>query len=841
MFAWSVLCLMALGQQPPPPPYVRVGTYSLGEFTRASLVGDGVLYYVQGEVLRALDLATGKPIWHQALVGSVKLATDGHTLFACSGSWDNDPAWVFALDPNTGSILWKLPRKGPASPMAVSGDRLFLSMAQGTLSALDLKTRQAVWRIDLPRPPRQASDSKEEIAITAPGPVNAVTAENGRVVANSGSITSCFDARTGASLWQEGESAYYDEPIVTARGVVLVKGGKACVGRDLASGKVLWRVDQMLGTTVSSLEGAFAMLSQGNLIGLDPSSGKTLWSHGLGSGPFTVGRRSDTVLGGVLFARGWERMIAVDGLGKELWSCPEDQALASPIWTDGRQVVCFDGQRLFRYVPGTRPALPTQPTARTEVAGRLIAKFEDLDAEDLARLASLGDDAFEPLLRAFLGAAKAQDSRGASSESSRYESLASVLKATASNRRGDDLLAALAASGRGSSAKPTLIRLLAQFGDPDKYIPYLLKELEVPTPGFEFYDSSTYVSRMIVAHSNHPLAVRYMIGQLKDPKGDTQQRFDAYVNLAASGNEEAVAAVLAERSERTLLAPLEERLDLAHVGGSTRDQATSILRAQKTDANGVTWGLLSVAVLGSDGDLWLVRKEGDAWTHPRFAGVSREAPSSWANPPPPVPTFAGKTGKELADGAWFDALVGNPALDSDADGDGLTDLVEARLGTDPKRADTDGDGDPDGVDPWPNAQRRPESDAEKVLAAVFEARYHFFGGDQAGIFFAPADMEPFEMVGWRGPVIWKADAHDWSTPLEQCYEQGVAFIRFTGGRGGEDKPWEEQMITWNKDRTEASTLISTYFGGLSGTGYSAIVRKIGDRWVVVSMRMAYVS
>src|SRR5262249_6071933 len=41
------------------------------------------------------------------------------------------------------------------------------------------------------------------------------------------------------------------------------------------------------------------------------------------------------------------------------------------------------------------------------------------------------------------------------------------------------------------------------------------------------------------------------------------------------------------------------------------------------------------------------------------------------------------------------------ALRRDSDHDGLTDLVEERMGTDPHNADTDGDGIPDGKDGLP--------------------------------------------------------------------------------------------------------------------------------------------
>jgi len=58
------------------------------------------------------------------------------------------------------------------------------------------------------------------------------------------------------------------------------------------------------------------------------------------------------------------------------------------------------------------------------------------------------------------------------------------------------------------------------------------------------------------------------------------------------------------------------------------------------------------------------------------------------------------------------------ALERDTDGDGLTDLAEARLATDPQRADTDGDGAADGVDSTPLGGTLPATEEQRVIALV---------------------------------------------------------------------------------------------------------------------------
>jgi hypothetical protein len=75
------------------------------------------------------------------------------------------------------------------------------------------------------------------------------------------------------------------------------------------------------------------------------------------------------------------------------------------------------------------------------------------------------------------------------------------------------------------------------------------------------------------------------------------------------------------------------------------------------------------------------------------------------------------TPKRTAKGLYLDIPL--ELLQKDSDGDGLTDLAEERLLTDPRSRDTDGDGLEDGVDPLPHApfQRAAPSAQERALAA----------------------------------------------------------------------------------------------------------------------------
>src|SRR5207248_8573014 len=110
------------------------------------------------------------------------------------------------------------------------------------------------------------------------------------------------------------------------------------------------------------------------------------------------------------------------------------------------------------------------------------------------------------------------------------------------------------------------------------------------------------------------------------------------------------------------------------------------------------------------------------------------------------------------------------AIRQDTDGDGLTDIVEARLGTNPRKPDSDGDGLSDLVDPCPNAAPRPLSDAERIVAACIEARF-FEEKWSVPAVLSGENVQPFELYGYPGPLLWQATGPE--LPISKLYGGGV--------------------------------------------------------------------
>jgi hypothetical protein len=82
------------------------------------------------------------------------------------------------------------------------------------------------------------------------------------------------------------------------------------------------------------------------------------------------------------------------------------------------------------------------------------------------------------------------------------------------------------------------------------------------------------------------------------------------------------------------------------------------------------------------------------------------------------------------------------ALQSDRDGDGLTDITEEHLLLDPDNPDSDGDGIRDGDDPLPNVKNDPSATDQSYLARILE---HIFKLPEQAII-EPVDRGPGVLI-----------------------------------------------------------------------------------------------
>ena len=832
----------------PLPPYRRELTVqvsqNIGEQTHA--VAGSAFISATGNSCVAFQLPALTQTWNfkcSAGETSNSVAIYSDTVFVTTTADDaKQSGHLYALNAASGALKWKLSRQSQYGAIAVDANSVYVSLGSGTLSAIDLKTHQPRWTATLTPLKSKESFGRADL--------RSIKSERGIVLANFGETSFGLSCANGKVAWRIGESYMFEVGFQVVRDIALVPTSGGSIGVDIFTGHPLWQEPISIFEFAGSRSDRFVYLSSGKLAEVDPRTRKAFWSHVVGPKDTTGGAQSAAIVRSLIFAKGIDKAEIVDTRGSTLWKGDAADAWSTPLWTDGQSLVCFDSGRLIRYVHGSGTQTPNGITQRQALANSLAERWDELDTSEKKQLVDLKDAAFTPLLKLYLRTCLAYDKVGESTNSfplySKYHDIGGALGMVTNAAHAKELLLVSQGTNVPKSAMPLLLQLLARYGEQKDVTELFLKQLEgVRTPSYELYESNTFVARDYLITSTDPRAVDYFIRQLKDTKADETLRFEAYVHLAGTGGEKGLKAVLAERTKPSPLRPIQDRVLSGFLGAGEFSKKTKVI-AEKTGADGRKWGLLESGALGNAGDLWLAEKVNNVWSSPLFTGVSTRGISRWVNPPRPDPKFAGKTAKELVSGAWFTTLVGNKELSKDSDNDGLTDIEEHRLGTNPFKADTDGDGVPDGIDPCPNAAPRPLSDAEQILAAAFEARYHFDNSEGPALLYAPKGLRPFEIVGRRGPVLWVTENPDtskqWGLPLEQCYEYGVAFIRFSGDpRNAEKQSWDQRAIKWNKSRTEATISLSTYFGGLNGTGYSVVVRKFGNNWIVVSMHMDYVS
>jgi outer membrane protein assembly factor BamB len=260
-----------------------------------------VVFARQGEeeIVRALDLESGKEIWRAAYAAPYVVSAAAH-----------------------------LHGPGPKSTPAIAGGRVFTFGIGGILSAFDLARGTLIWRVS-------ASAVLPDYG-TATSPL----ADGDSVIAHvggyeKGALTS-FDAATGKPRWQwNGDGPAYGSPIIATFGgvrQVIAQTQKLLVGLNASDGVLLWQ----LPFTTDFDQNAFTPLVVQDLVlnaGVDwPLTAirpkrdgdkwiaEMVWSNPqtpmFMSSPVLIGR---TIYG--LTTRSLGQFVAIDATsGKTLWT-----------------------------------------------------------------------------------------------------------------------------------------------------------------------------------------------------------------------------------------------------------------------------------------------------------------------------------------------------------------------------------------------------------------------------------------------------------------------------------------------------------------------------------------
>jgi len=292
---------------------------------------------------------------------------------------------------------------------------------------------------------------------------------------------------------------------------------------------------------------------------------------------------------------------------------------------------------------------------------------------------------------------------------------------------------------------------------------------------------------------------------------------ETFADLIGRQDLEALERTARERNDSNQM----ERIDRASGG------------ARIASASGGALLLFHDARLGGHKDLWVVEMAADG--RPKapaaFVGASAEGPIK-ASLNGEVLVIERTSGGPLQ--------LSLPDIGKDTDGDGLPDLVELRLRTDPQKPDSDGDGLLDSEDSAPNGAAKAKGEQDEIVASIFK-QFFMFESDPSETA-EPAIMvydSPLQWEGRRGPTVTLSEKEN-DAFLEEAGSDGIPHISIEPGR--------QQMGKGETDEEEANPApderyykLTVYRGGLDAVGYDITVRKLDGLWVIRECRFAWIS
>lgn len=803
------LLMVCCASQSLRPPMHRAWTYPTGDLTRVLAVRQGVAYYTSRAEVGALQVESGKTVWTQKVGWGHPSAINDDTMFVLDQREDGGTVLAFGLKDGARRTVAAV--KGSLNSIEADNKHVYLIPDKGEVTAMDVATGKKAWSWKLP------TALKDNWAS-----VSSAVGAGKLFIAISEDSVNALDAKTGIPAWHhKPDDAYLHDLRVTEYGLHVPGVGMLA----LADGKPLWP-SEYAGHDLKGLVGGVAVLAdQGRYIGVDARNGKKLWEagptakdRGVSSGREALG----VSLGNELLVSTVDATI-IDKGGNVIWS-GEPFFSGTPVTVVGRTMLCEKGERLLGYVPGAPAAIPADAASKKAMAEKMVAEFEQLDDAEVKQLTLLAPYVAKPLLKRYVVWIK-QESKDEDSSMSSYQlrmDADRVLAKTSGPSDTEDLLLAIRELGPDDSS--SLKRILGEKGEPGRTAAVFLEELKANRHK-DGRDADAREALTAVAESRDPAAVAYMIEILKDTTAPDEWRHQAFTHLVATGGDAGLAAVRAARATRQAVPTWQQRF-------AKEEKQLK----QATDAQGRIWRLSHSPALGNGSDLFIQSKTADGWSAPVFTGFYTSR--TWELPEPTE--YHGIPVDKLLAGEWVKAFTTDPTLTKDSDGDGLTDLVEARLGTNPNEKDSDHDGLDDAVDPCPNAAPRTLGDREKIIAACIEARFF------ARPYDVPTTLEvkgvkPFEFYGYGDTVLWTGDGYKGTLP--KMYNTGVNTIGFSPPyeRDAAGRSRDEDWLKIEPDGKHATTSIARYSGGLNGDGSNVKLVKVGDDWFVTEIQLMIVS
>lgn len=265
----------------------------------APIITDGKVF-VQDALgtVTAFNLENGEKLWtrklrsklsdeNSASLNGMGLAAYQSKILAVAGF-----GTLFALDTNTGDILWKYNAKTPLrSTPTVCGNRAYLRTLDNMLLAISLEDGTLLWRYNI----------SAEDTVWAGAAAPACRAEKNMLVAGfSNGDIEAFNASIGYPLWaatlvDNSSTAFTTDinaiqaPAVIDDNMVFATGSELTMGIDQRTGEEKWR-QKIGGTSIPLVAGdyVFVLTDSHELSALNKSNGEIIWTIDLPQDEDTV-------------------------------------------------------------------------------------------------------------------------------------------------------------------------------------------------------------------------------------------------------------------------------------------------------------------------------------------------------------------------------------------------------------------------------------------------------------------------------------------------------------------------------------------------------------------------
>lgn len=452
-------------------------------------------------------------------------------------------------------------------------------------------------------------------------------------------------------------------------------------------------------------------------------------------------------------------------------------------------------------------------------------------------------------------------------------------------RLGDQALAKLAElAGEGSLVAGLLVARVLKASPDEQYVSLLTELIQMPPPGTD--ESLLPVhSRMVweciraLGGLASPDAVEALARVMRDDDLEPALRSAAYTSLgglAVKGIQAASDEVTGYRHERAQATasgwkpcPVPvQRLEFhgpfrVPLGSCKVSLDTPFSVSGSVMSPDGEWLAYVSPTLGGRNDVWLAHTDQGKLDGPWFTGwtVPGRIELQYLEPGEDSTLILENVERECAGCYWSADDVptsGKPAetiLDPqhvarDSDKDGYTDLLETRLGTDPKKKDTDGDGLKDREDPAPLSGAGASDVRAEVLVEAFMALLGF-GESSEPLYVVGTDELNLTWEGYPAVVLHMSRASS-----EQMHSElglpGPAMLTFgcaldesgsslQGCQEPGSSPDVEDALGFvlvDENGTRARFSATMYRSGADAALYHVELQKLDGRWFVTTLDLA---